>query len=220
LGTVSESRIGSHGFGIDHNRAFYLMAAALGQRDPYTHAHAQRVAAYSRRLSERVGIGGDDLRAITLGGMLHDVGKLGLSDRVFSNKQAAMSKDLLGEVQSHPLIGAQLLNKFNCPKSIIDVVLCHHERMDGSGYPFGLSAGEIPLCAKIVSVADCFDAITTDRPYQRRKSLAHAFIIMKEMAGACLDAELTALMIQEIKTYGTESILPVDPIALPLLQAV
>ncbi|MBI5551417.1 MAG: HD domain-containing protein [Desulfobacterales bacterium] len=196
------------------------MAAALGQRDPYTHAHAQRVAAYSRRLSERIGIDGDDLRAIILGGMLHDVGKLGLSDRIFSNKQAALSKEMLGEVQSHPLIGAQLLSKFKCPKAIIEVVLCHHERMDGSGYPFGLAGGEIPLCAKIVSVADCFDAITTDRPYQRRKSLTHAFIIMKEMAGACLDAELTDLMIQEIKANGTESILPVDPIATPLLQAV
>lgn len=220
MATVLESRIGLDRFGINHNRALYLMASALGQRDPYTHAHAQRVAAYSRRLSEQIGIDGDDLRAIIMGGMLHDVGKLGLSDRIFSNKQAALSKEMLGEVQSHPLIGAQLLSKFNCPKAIIEVVLCHHERMDGSGYPFGLAGGEIPLCAKIVSVADCFDAITTDRPYQRRKSLAHAFIIMKEMAGACLDAELTDLMIQEIKSNGTESILPVDPIATPLLQAV
>ncbi|MBI5896869.1 MAG: HD domain-containing protein [Desulfobacterales bacterium] len=220
MGTASETRIGLDGFGIDHNRAYYLMAVALGQRDPYTHAHAQRVAAYSRRLSERTGIGGEDLRAITMGGMLHDVGKLGLSDRIFSNKQAALSKEMLGEVQSHPLIGAQLLSKFNCPKAIIDVVLGHHERIDGSGYPFGLAGGEIPLGAKIVSVADCFDAITTDRPYQRRKSLAHAFIIMKDMAGTCLDAELTDLMIREIQANGTESILPVAPISMPLLQAV
>jgi HD-GYP domain-containing protein (c-di-GMP phosphodiesterase class II) len=196
------------------------MAAALGERDPYTHAHAQRVAAYSRRLAERAEIAGEELYAITMGGMLHDVGKLGLSDRIFSNKQAALSKDMIGEVQSHPLIGAQLLSRFNCSKTITDVVLYHHERIDGSGYPFGLAGHEIPLCAKIVSIADCFDAITTDRPYQRRKSLAHAFIILKEVAGTCLDTGLTNLMIREIQSNGTESILPVEPIHTPLLKAV
>ncbi|MFZ1984312.1 MAG: HD domain-containing phosphohydrolase [Desulfatitalea sp.] len=196
------------------------MAAALGERDPYTHAHAQRVAAYSRRLAERVEVAGEELYAITLGGMLHDVGKLGLSDRIFSSKQAALSKDMIGEVQSHPLIGAQLLSKFNCNTTITDVVLYHHERIDGNGYPFGLAGKEIPLCAKIVSVADCFDAITTDRPYQRRKSMAHAFIILKEIAGTCLDADLTDIMIREIQSNGTESILPVAPIYTPLLKAV
>jgi putative nucleotidyltransferase with HDIG domain len=220
LETASEPPIGLNKFGINRHRILYLMAAALGQRDPYTHAHAQRVAAYAHRLSERAGIDSEALRAITLGGMLHDVGKLGLSDRIFSNKQAALSKEMLGEVQSHPLIGAQLLSKFKCPKPIVDVVLCHHERIDGSGYPFGLAGAEIPLGAKIVSVADCFDAITTDRPYQRRKSLAHAFIIMKDMAGSFLDAELTDLMIQEIKANGTESILPLNPVPIPFLQAV
>jgi HD-GYP domain-containing protein (c-di-GMP phosphodiesterase class II) len=113
-----------------------------------------------------------------------------------------------------------LLSKFNCPKPIVDAVLCHHERIDGSGYPFGLAGGEIPMCAKIISVADCFDAITTDRPYQRRKSLTHAFIIMKDMADTVLDAELTDLMIQEVKANGTESILPMNSMFIPYLQAV
>ncbi len=220
LGTDPESRIELDRFGINQHQTFYLMAAALGQRDPYTHAHARRVGAYSRRLAERAGIDGEALRAITLGGMLHDVGKLGLSDRIFSNKQAALSKEMLGEVQSHPLIGAQLLSRFNCPKAIIEVVLSHHERIDGSGYPFGLSGSEIPLGAKIVSIADCFDAITTDRPYQRRKSVAHAFIIMKEMAGTCQDAGLTDLMIEEIRTNGTESIMPMEPMSIPMLRAI
>lgn len=185
-----------------------MMAAALGQRDSYTHAHAQRVCAYSRRLAMRANLGGGELLNISLGGMLHDVGKLAMSDRIFSNQQASLSKEMQGEVQTHPLIGAELLRQINCSKDIIETVLYHHERIDGSGYPFGLKGAEIPLGAKIISVADCFDAITTDRPYQRRKTLPHAFAILEEMSGTCLDESLVTLLIQEIQAKGKEPVMP------------
>jgi HD-GYP domain-containing protein (c-di-GMP phosphodiesterase class II) len=184
-----------------------MLAAALGQRDSYTHAHAHRVCAYSRRLGLRAKVASDALLDIAMGGMLHDVGKLAMSDRIFSNKQAALSKEMLGEVQTHPLIGAELLRQINCSPAILETVLYHHERIDGSGYPFGLKGVEIPLGAKIIAVADCFDAITTDRPYQRRKTLPHAFVILEEMAGTCLDQELVTLMIQEIEANGMEAVM-------------
>ena len=185
-----------------------MMASALGQRDSYTHAHAHRVCAYSRRLALRAKVGDKDLLDVTLGGMLHDVGKLAMSDRIFSNKQASLSKEMLGEVHSHPLIGAELLRQINCGREIIETVLYHHERIDGSGYPFGLVGDEIPLGARIVSVADCFDAITTDRPYQRRKTQSHALLILEEMAATCLDHALVTLMIQEIQAKGMEPVMP------------
>lgn len=88
-----------------------MMTAALGEKDSYTFAHAQRVAAYCRRIALRAGLSGADLHYITWGGLLHDVGKLGLSDRIFTNKQAALSQEMIGEVQTHPLIGSQMLRQ-------------------------------------------------------------------------------------------------------------
>ncbi len=197
-----------------------MLAAALGQRDTYTHAHAHRVCAYSHRLASRAKVNGDTLLDITMGGMLHDVGKLAMSDRIFSNKQACLSKEMLGEVHTHPLIGAELLRQINCSPAILETVLYHHERIDGSGYPFGLKGAEIPLSAKIVAVADCFDAITTDRPYQRRKTLPHALVILEEMGVTCLDPDLVALMIQEIETKGMEPVMPQSSTITSLFQPI
>lgn len=163
---------------------------------------------------------GEDLLNIALGGMLHDVGKLGLSDRIFSHQQAALSQEMVGEVQTHPIIGAQMLRHIHCSKSISQAVLFHHERIDGSGYPFGLSGAEIPLEARIVSVADCFDAITTDRPYQRRKTLTHAVTILNQMAGDCLDAEMVTVLLQEIECNGMEPVMPASNVITPSLKSI
>jgi HD-GYP domain-containing protein (c-di-GMP phosphodiesterase class II) len=208
LGTVVETQVALPWLDSKNNRALYMMTAALGEKDSYTFAHAQRVAAYCRRIALGAGLSGADLHHITWGGLLHDVGKLGLSDRIFSNKQAALSKEMIGEVQTHPLIGSQMLRRIHCHRIIFEAVLLHHERIDGSGYPFGLVGDEIPLSARIVSVADCFDAITTDRPYQRRKTLAHALVILKEMAGKYLDSDLVGSLLQEIERSGMEPVMP------------
>lgn len=215
-----EKRTSPAKFELNNTRVLFMMAAALGQRDSYTHAHAQRVAAYSRRIALRAHLTGEELLNITLGGMLHDVGKLALSDRIFSNKQASLSKEMRGEVQSHPLIGAELLRQINCNSAIFETVLYHHERIDGSGYPFGIRGEEIPLGAKIVSVADCFDAITTDRPYQRRKTLPHAFVILEEMAATCLEADLVNFLTQEIQARGMEPVMPSSNAITPLIKSI
>ena len=109
---------------------------------------------------------------------------------------------MMEEVHNHPLIGAALLRKVTCRQAISDAVLFHHERIDGSGYPFGLKGDEIPLSARIVSIADCFDAITTDRPYQRRKSCKAAMALLTECAGTSFSADLVPLFIEEIRING------------------
>lgn len=191
-------------------RLMFMMAAALGLKDRYTEAHARRVAHYAGRLADRMGMLPEEIQQIKLGGMLHDLGKLALSDRIFSNQKAALSTELLSEVRSHPLIGAALLKHINCMEIVCDVVLYHHERIDGSGYPFGLEGDAIPLGAKIVSVADCFDAITTDRPYQRGKSCERALKMLDDIAGTSLSAELVPIFIDEIRLNGME--LPPDTV--------
>jgi putative nucleotidyltransferase with HDIG domain len=182
--------------------ALLLMASALGLKDRYTHAHAHRVAEYAKRLAVRAGLSMVEVLQVSMGGMLHDVGKLALSDHFFSYNNAALTDDMMMEVHNHPLIGAALLEKIDCKKSISDAVLFHHERIDGSGYPFGIKGDEIPLSARIVSIADCFDAITTDRPYQRRKSCKAATSLLTESAGTSFAPDLVPLFIEEIRING------------------
>lgn len=179
-----------------------VIVAALKNKDPYTQGHARRVAIYAGRLAQRLGLPRVEVENIRLGGLLHDIGKIGLSDQVFNNTYQQLSEELLAEVQRHPQIGVALLKNFNFPAPVINYVLCHHEKMDGSGYPFGLSGYQIPLGAKIIRIADCFDAITTDRPYQPHKNWIDALAILRQISGTDLSPELVEVFSDEIKENG------------------
>jgi putative nucleotidyltransferase with HDIG domain len=178
------------------------IAAALGIKDPYTQGHARRVSIYARRLATRIGLNPAEVENIRLGGLLHDIGKIGLSEQVLNNTRNRLSADMLAEVRQHPQIGVAILKDFNFPKAVIDFVHFHHEKMDGSGYPHGLRSDQIPQGAKIIRVADCFDAITTDRPYQQRKSWIAAFGILHQISGTDLNSELVDAFTADIKDYG------------------
>jgi putative nucleotidyltransferase with HDIG domain len=178
------------------------IAAALGKKDRYTLDHAQRVAIYAMRLSQRIGLPAEAVEYIGLAGMLHDIGKLGLSRRVFTNTTVHLGGEMLREVRTHPTLGVSILKDIELLKPVLDCILLHHERLDGSGYPFGLKAEKIPLGAKILSVVDCFDAITTDRPYQKRKSIAEACKILRQSSGKSLSSDLVDAFIDEILENG------------------
>jgi putative nucleotidyltransferase with HDIG domain len=178
------------------------IATALEIKDPYTREHGRRVAVYAGRLAERVQLPPATVESIRLGGLLHDIGKIGLSDRVLKNARNRLPDDLLTEVRLHPLIGVALLRDFDIPAAVIDYVQYHHEKIDGSGYPFGLIRDQIPLGAKIIRVADCFDAITTDRPYQQRKSWIEAVAILRQVSGTDLDPQLVKAFIADVKEIG------------------
>lgn len=186
----------------DGTQMMFMMTAALGLKDRYTQDHAERVAVYSRRLAMRIGLPENEVQLITMGGMLHDLGKLALSDCIFSNRTSGLSADMQSEVRRHPLVGAALLKLIHCSSTIYDAVLYHHERLDGSGYPYGLEGDAIPFSARIVSVADCFDAITTDRPYQRRQTCENAFHLLQEMAGNNLAPDLVDPFIEDVRRNG------------------
>jgi len=132
-------------------------AAALGIKDPYTQGHARRVSIYAQRLAVRMGLNPDEVENVRLGGLLHDIGKIGLSERILNNTHDRLSGDMLNEVHQHPRIGVSILKKYNFPPAVIDFVRYHHEKINGSGYPYGLISYQIPLGAKIIRVADCFE---------------------------------------------------------------
>jgi len=178
------------------------IAAALGMKDPYTQGHARRVAIYARRVATRIGLNSAEVDNIRLGGLLHDIGKIGLSAQILNNTHNRLSGDMLTEVHQHPRIGVAILKNFNFPPAVIDFVRYHHEKMDGSGYPYGLMSYQIPLGAKIIRVADCFDAITTDRPYQQRKSWIEALAILRQISGTDLNPVLVKSFIADIKENG------------------
>jgi putative nucleotidyltransferase with HDIG domain len=178
------------------------ISLALGEKDRNTQAHGHRVAFYAMRLARRLGFALQDIRNVGIGGLFHDVGKLALSDRITTNRDANLSSDLQQEVRCHPLIGAALLKNIDFLKPAVDFVLFHHEREDGNGYPFGLKATEIPPGAKIVSIADCFDAVTTDRPYHKGQPAASAYGILREGCCSNFSNLYVESFIEEIEENG------------------
>ena len=195
---------------LKKNYSFYsedfdkLMAIAgiMKKRDRYTETHGQRVSEYSKRLARRIGLSGPKVDQIAMGGMLHDIGKVLMSDRIFSNKSKRLSKEMMAEVRRHPLNGVMLVKHIDFLKPVLKYILFHHERLDGSGYPFGLTAENLPLGAQIISVADCFDAITTDRPYQKGKKPEEAFVCLKSSSGGILSRQLVYALIADVKENG------------------
>ena len=185
-----------------HLQVLSELSRALGEKDRYTQAHVHRVAQYAMRLARRLGFSPEAVRNVGIGGLFHDVGKLALSDRIFTNRKTRLSTDLKREVRCHPLIGAALLRNIDFLAPVVDLVLFHHEREDGQGYPFGLSGGEIPPGAKIISIADCFDAVTTDRPYQNRKSIRTAFEILRQGCRRYFCEAYVETFIEEIEENG------------------
>ena len=181
------------------------LAAVLKITDRYTRKHAWRVAIYAHRLAERIGLNTTAVENIRLGGLVHDIGKIGLGAAVLNNTHDQLSDDMLAQVRLHPLMGVAILSDFDIPAAVIEFVQYHHEKMDGSGYPFGLKGEQIPQGAKIVRVADCFDAITTDRPYQQRKSWVEALSILRQISGSDLDPDLVEIFSIDIKEKGLAS---------------
>jgi putative nucleotidyltransferase with HDIG domain len=148
------------------------LASALDARDPSTHAHSTTVATYSAAIAARLGLDGDRVEEVRIAGLLHDVGKVGVSDAVLQ-KLGPLTADEWDEMCRHPAIGAKLLPHPSLA-GIREWVLRHHERPDGFGYPGGLARDQIPLEALIIGVADAFEAMTVDRPYRGAMSTERA----------------------------------------------
>jgi len=146
------------------------LAEAVEKRDPYTGGHLHRVVAYSLLLGRELGLDADSLERLALGATLHDIGKIGVPDQVLL-KPAKLDDEEAAAMRRHPVDGAEIVSRIESLHEILPIVRSHHERIDGRGYPDGLAGDGIPLDARIVAVADTFDAMTTSRPY--RQALSH-----------------------------------------------
>lgn len=177
------------------------LARALDARDPYTAGHSERVAQYALILAEELMLTKEEKKELERAALLHDIGKLGIPDYILG-KQSGLTDEEFALMKQHTTIGAEILRTIE-PKTMIqhsvDVALMHHERLDGSGYPEGRSAQQIPLFARIVGIADSFDAMTTDRPYKKGRTLEEGLIELERCKGSHYDSEMVDLFVNYMR---------------------
>jgi HD-GYP domain-containing protein (c-di-GMP phosphodiesterase class II) len=161
-------------------------SAALEARDPYLRGHSARVTAFAEGLAVALGWRGRRLDALRLGGSLHDVGKISVDASVL-RKSGPLTEEEFGQIRRHPVAGARLVEVFDDFLAAVPSVLHHHERWDGTGYPHRLEGDSIPLEARVLGVADAFDAMTSVRPYRPALSVAAALAELERCAGSQFD---------------------------------
>jgi putative nucleotidyltransferase with HDIG domain len=172
------------------------LVRTLEARDSYTRGHSDRVAAVARIIAREVGYSNERVERLHLTGLLHDIGKIGVPDQVL-NKPGRLDDDERDAIQQHPEIGYEILRSIPSLEDVLPGVLHHHECLDGTGYPHGLRGEEIPLDARILAVADAFDAMTSDRPYRSGMPVSRAVSILTEGAGQQWDPEIVAVFLSQ-----------------------
>jgi HAMP domain-containing protein len=164
-----------------------MLAAAIDEKDPYTRGHSGRVAKYSTLIGQELGLSTEELDKLRISALLHDVGKIGVEDRVLK-KPGALTPEEFGLMKQHTVKGANIMRPVSQLKEMLPGIELHHEHMDGRGYPYGLQGPQIPLMARIIGVADTLDAMTTNRPYQTAMDLDFALERIRSLTGTKFDA--------------------------------
>ncbi len=165
---------------LEHAEAvLFSLALAIEARDPYTHGHCARLSEFSARLGERIGLAADDITALRRAGIVHDVGKVVVPDTVLL-KPGPFTAEERAVMKQHPVVGEHICSPLKSFRSVLCIIRHHHERWDGSGYPDGLRGEAIPLTARVLQIADVYDALTTQRPYRNALAPGEAWKILQE----------------------------------------
>jgi len=174
-------------------------AEALEVKDPYTRGHSERVSRYASLVARRLGLDGETVRDVELGGHVHDIGKIGVREAVL-NKPGPLTEEEYHHIMTHPVLGWRILSPLLRDNPVaLNVVRSHHERFDGRGVPDGLTGYAIPLEARITAVVDSFDAMTTSRPYRRALTLTEALAELRRCRGAQFDAEIVDAFVAAVE---------------------
>ncbi|MGN7469369.1 HD-GYP domain-containing protein [Brevibacillus sp. SAFN-007a] len=174
------------------------MAASIDARDHYTSGHSQRVAYWGKELAKEIGLPEDKVEEVYFGGILHDIGKIGIPDEIL-NKKGKLTAEEYDQIKQHTVIGYEIILQAGMFSELLPAIRSHHERMDGKGYPDGLKGDEIPLMAKILAVSDSFDAMVGDRPYRKGLPVEEALQEIRRGAGTQFDPKLAELFIMIIQ---------------------
>ena len=174
------------------------LANTIEAKDLYTVGHSQRVSELSQRMAQRIGLPDREVEFIRLAGLLHDIGKIGISESVI-NKKGSLNQEEYAHIQTHPLIGERILLPVIELNGALQTVRHHHERWDGGGYPDGLHSQQIPTGARILALADAYDAMTSERPYRPALPFSVALQEVRKNAGYQFDPELSSLFVQLVR---------------------
>jgi HD-GYP domain-containing protein (c-di-GMP phosphodiesterase class II) len=184
------------------------LARAIEVKDPYTYGHSERVTQYAMVIARKLGLEEWEMRSIKYASALHDIGKLGISPHIL-NKPGMLTEEEFIHVKTHPQMGDSIIEPVSFLREPRVIMLHHHERYDGKGYPDGLKGEEIPLGARILAVADSFEAMLSDRPYRKALSLAEALKEIKVNSGTQFDPEIVKAFIETLEEGEEAEVLDV-----------
>src|SRR3989441_9908666 len=191
-----------------HVSTIEALALAIDAKDPHAQGHTRRVQAYALELARRLRVPRQDYEAVSAGALLHDIGKLAIPDHLL-NKPGKLSDMEYQKVKAHPSVAADILANVQFPYPVLPAVRHHHERWDGSGYPDGLRGEEIPLAARILTVADSFEALTSDRAWRERKSPEEACSLIEAWSGIQFDPAVVSVLRKNLsEVIGAVSVVP------------
>jgi putative two-component system response regulator len=157
----------------------FTLARSIEGKDPYTHGHCERLAEYSARLGEHIGLSGDQIVALRRAGVVHDVGKIAVPDAILL-KPSRLTEEEWSLIYEHPAVGERICAPLKSFRLVLPIIRHHHEKLDGSGYPDKLRGESIPITARVLQIVDVYDALTTDRPYKQAFSITDALQTMKQ----------------------------------------
>jgi len=175
-----------------------MLAAAIDEKDPYTRGHSGRVAKYSMVIAQELKLSPEELDKLRIAALLHDVGKIGVDDRVLK-KPGSLTPEEFEIMKTHTTKGANIMRPVSQLKDMLPGIELHHEHMDGRGYPYGLTGPQIPRMARIIAVADTLDAMTTNRPYQSAMDLEYALGRIKALTGSKFDEAIVSALESAVK---------------------
>lgn len=176
-----------------HRNTLETLALAIDARDQTTHMHLRRVQVYALAVGRELRLTEEELEALNVAALLHDIGKLGIPDHILL-KPGSLTTPEWNKMKTHALIGAEMLSRMHFPELVTDIVRTHHEKWDGSGYPFGICGNDIPIGARILSAVDCLDALASDRPYRAALPLDEAMAMVRSQEGKSYDPAIISIL--------------------------
>ncbi|MCD4812604.1 GAF domain-containing protein [bacterium] len=182
----------------DYLNAIKALAAAVDAKDHYTHGHSNKVMVYATMIAKTMGLSRNDIEKVKYGALLHDVGKIGISEAVL-NKPSKLTPKEFDTIAMHPILGVSIVQNIESLKDLIPTILYHHERYSGGGYPEGKSGNSIPLGARIVAVGDAWDVMTSDRAYRKALPISVAVAELKKFSGTQFDPDIVEVFLEALE---------------------
>jgi len=196
-------------------QSLFVMASMVEARDPYTGGHLWRVSQFAGLLAKKIGLANDEIARISVGGFLHDLGKIAIPDSIL-NKEGPLTDSEYAIMKTHPEVGQRLLAGHPLAELVRSAVVSHHETPIGTGYPYALSGSDLPTDARIIGICDAFDAMTSTRPYRQGMPIAQALNIIQHEKGKQFDADLATLFIAIGESGGLQHIVGHSELGIPL----